>query len=137
MDAEKKTISEKESGGFIFYKRNLTANARNNRKNPTPAEIKLWYEVLRGKKLSNYKFLRQKPLDHFIVDFYCAELKLAIELDGDSHGDQAEYDNRRTKLLNTYGVVVIRYTNKDILENIEGVFEDLSKRIQTRRKVLK
>ncbi len=61
-------------GGYIPYNKNLTQKARINRKNPTPAEQKLWHEVLQGKRLDNLKFTRQKPLDEYIVDFYCAEL---------------------------------------------------------------
>ncbi|MCY3723847.1 MAG: DUF559 domain-containing protein [Candidatus Poribacteria bacterium] len=67
------------------YNKALTQKARENRKNPTPAEKKLWYEVLSNKRLDNLKFTRQKPLDMYIVDFYCAELMLAIEIDGHTH----------------------------------------------------
>ena len=89
-------------GGYIAYNPNLKEKARDNRKNPTPAENKLWYEVLRNKQFSHLKFTRQKPLDEYIVDLYCAELMLAIEIDGDSHAEQEEYDEVRTaRLSNT------------------------------------
>ena len=87
---------------YISYNETLTEKARENRKNPTPAEKKLWYEVLGNKRLNNLKFTRQKPLDKYIVDFYCAELMLAIEIDGDTHAGQEQYDNWRTKNLNKY-----------------------------------
>ena len=116
-------------GGYIHYNKTLTQKARKNRKNPTPAEKKLWYEVLANKRLDNLKFTRQKPLDEYIVDFYSAELMIAIEIDGDTHAEQEQYDKRRTENLNKYGVVVIRYTNAEVLNNLEGVYQDLCERI--------
>ena len=116
-------------GGYIPYNKTLTQKARENRKNPTSAEKKLWYEVLGNKRLDNLKFTRQKPLDEYIVDFYCAELMIAIEIDGDTHADQEQYDKRRTENLNKYGVKVIRYTNAEVLNNLEGVYQNLCGRI--------
>lgn len=120
-------------GGYIPYNKTLTEKARTNRKNPTPAEQKLWHEVLRGKRLDNLKFTRQKPLTEYIVDFYCAELMLVIEIDGDTHPGQKQYDKDRTKNLNKFGVEVIRYTNAEVLNNLEGVYQDLCKRISARK----
>ena len=120
-------------GGYIPYNKTLTAKARKNRKNPTPAEQKLWHEVLQSKRLDNLKFTRQKPLDEYIVDFYCAELMLAIEIDGDTHAGQKQHDKDRTKNLNKFGVEVIRYTNAEVLNNLEGVYQDLHKRISARK----
>ena len=116
-------------GGYISYNKTLTQKARENRKNPTPAEKKLWYEVLSNKRLGNLKFTRQKPLAEYIVDFYCAELMIAIEIDGDTHASQEQYDKRRTEILNKYGVEVIRYTNAEVLNNLEGVYQHLCERI--------
>ena len=121
-------------GGYIPYNKTLTQKARENRKNPTPAEKKLWYEVLGNRQLDNLKFTRQKPLDMYIVDFYCAELMLAIEIDGHTHADQEHYDRRRTENLNRYGIEVIRYTNAEVLNNLEGVYQDLCKRISERKR---
>ena len=120
-------------GGYIPYNKTLTEKARKNRKNPTPAEQKLWYEVLQSKRLDNLKFTRQKPLDEYIVDFYCAKLMLAIEIDGDNHAGQKQHDKDRTKDLNKFGVEVIRYTNAEVLNNLEGVYQDLHKRISARK----
>ena len=80
--------------------------------------------------LSDYKFLRQKPIADFIVDSYCAELHLAIEIDGDSHAEAAEYDSARTATLNAHGILVIRYTNDEVMHNLEGVYDDLVRRIE-------
>ncbi len=123
------SVSRGGKGGYIPYNKALTQKARENRKNPTAAEKKLWYEVLGNKRLDNLKFTRQKPLDEYIVDFYCAELMLAIEIDGDTHASQDQYDKRRTENLNKYGVQVIRYTNTEVLNNLEGVYQNLCERI--------
>jgi len=115
---------------YIPYNQKLTELARENRKNPTKAEQKIWNEVLRNKNFSNYKFHRQKPLDNFIADFYCFKLRLIIEIDGDSHADKREYDEIRTEILNQYGLTVLRYTNDEVLNNIEGVYDDLMEKIK-------
>ena len=123
-------------GGYIPYNPTLVEKARENRKNPTPAEKKLWFEVLQNKRFADLKFTRQKPLDEYIADFYCAELMLVIEIDGDSHTEQAEYDEQRTARLNQLGIEVIRYTNREVLNNLEGVYSDLLERIRVRRQKL-
>ena len=120
-------------GGYVPYNKALTEKARENRNNPTPTEQKLWYEVLQNKRLGNLKFTRQKPLGEYIVDFHCAELMLAIEIDGDTHTGQEQYDKHRTENLNRYGIDVIRYTNAEILNTLEGVYQDLRKRISARK----
>lgn len=111
---------------YLPYNKRLTALARQNRHNPTPAESLLWNNVLRGKQFEHYKFLRQKPIGDYIVDFYCAELRLVIEIDGDSHADQIDYDVRRTRFLNSLGLHVLRYSNRDVLDNLPGLYDDLS-----------
>jgi very-short-patch-repair endonuclease len=116
--------------GVLPYNKNLTALARENRKNPTPAESKIWHEVLRMRQFADYKFLRQKPLVGYIVDFYCSELQLVIEIDGDSHAETVEYDAERTRVLQSLGLTVIRYTNGEVISNIAGVFDDLIKKIE-------
>lgn len=103
---------------FLPYNKTLTDRAREHRKNPTKAESKIWNEVLRMRQFAEYKFLRQKPIDNYIVDFYCSELRLVIEIDGDSHAETVEYDAERTKILQTLGLSVVRYTNDDVIRNI-------------------
>jgi len=90
----------------------------------------MWFDVLKSKQFQNYKFHRQKPLDNFIADFYCPELMLVIEIDGDSHARQEEYDLLRSEKLSVYGINVIRYTNDDVLSNIEGVHKDLRDKVE-------
>jgi very-short-patch-repair endonuclease len=120
-----------EGFAFLPYNQNLTERARENRKNPTKAESKIWREILRMKQFADFKFLRQKPIDNYIVDFYCSELRLVIEVDGDSHVESVEYDALRTSILESLGLRVIRFTNADVLGNIEGVYEELIKVTQT------
>ncbi len=115
--------------GFIPYDKRLTALARENRNNPTAPESRMWNEVLRMRHFSDYKFLRQKPIADFIVDFYCAELRLAIEIDGDSHAGAIKYDAVRTAVLKAHGISVVRYYNDEVMKNLEGVYDDLARRI--------
>ena len=68
-----------------------------------------------------YDFHRQKPLDNYIVDFFCCELNLAIEIDGDSHNEKQEYDIKRQKRLESLGVYFLRFYDMDVKKNIKGV----------------
>ncbi len=115
---------------YIQYETRLKTRARDLRKNQTPAENHIWQKLLRNKQFFGYKFTRQKMLWFFIADFYCSELKLVIEIDWDSHFDEQwmAYDKERTWELEKLWIQVVRYTNKEILENIEGVYEDLKNR---------
>ena len=122
------TSADAFDSAFLPYNKNLTALARENRNNPTKAESKIWREVLRKRQFAEYKFLRQKPIGGYIVDFYCSELQMVIEIDGDSHAETEEYDRERTKFLNALELHVVRYTNDEIIRNIEGVYADLIQR---------
>ena len=102
--------------------------ARELRKQQTPAEKIMW-TLLRGRNVGGYRFLRQKPLLFYIVDFYCAELKLIIEVDGSIHQEQEEADKIRTNRLEDMGMTVIRYTNDQVMYNLPFVLDDLKKRI--------
>lgn len=86
------------------------------------------------RQFADYKFLRQKPIDNYIADFYCSELRLVIEIDGDSHAVAIEYDAVRTKVLEALGLIVVRYTNDEVLRSIQGVYEDLCRRIESIKK---
>lgn len=98
----------------------ILRRAKALRSDQTPAEIKLWY-ILRNRYLNGYKFRRQHPIGKFIVDFYCVQFKLIIEVDGDSHADKEDYDRKRTLWLEKQGYRVIRFTDGDVHENLEGV----------------
>lgn len=114
---------------FLPYHDNLIEKAKEMRKNPTPAEQKLW-QFFRSTPpfgRGGIKIWRQKPIDHFIVDFYCPQLKLVIEVDGDSHFTEQgmAYDKERTRILEGYGLQVIRFTNDEVLHHFEAVCEQL------------
>ena len=105
----------------------LLVNARELRKNQTEAEELLW-QLLRGRQLCNLKFRRQHPLKAgFILDFYCAEIKLGIEIDGGYHTqlEQQEYDADRTQIINEYGISIIRFTNDEVLKNTTEVLKKI------------
>jgi len=108
--------------------RGMIAKCRYLRKNQTDAEKKLW-SVLRNSQLANVKFRRQHPIGKYIVDFYCPQYKLAIEVDGGQHYEDKgkSYDEIRTKELARYGINVLRFSDLDVLNNIEGVCEEILK----------
>ena len=104
------------------HNKNLVSNARSLRKNMTKEERHLWYDYLRAYPI---KFLRQKILGKYIVDFYCAEAKLIVELDGTQHYEDkgVEYDAERTAYLEQYGLRVLRIANNEVSCNFSGVCE--------------
>jgi very-short-patch-repair endonuclease len=102
----------------------LIAQAREFRKYPTKAEAFLW-DRLRDRQLGGYKFKRQRVFGPFILDFYCPEIKLAVELDGEIHLQQREADTARTKHLQAYKVTVIRFDNEAVLNEIERVLDEI------------
>ncbi len=109
------------------YNRQLKNLSRNLRKKQTNAEQLLWSK-LRSRQLSGYKFRRQHPISHYILDFYCEESNLAIELDGSQHlkPNQRDYDKRRKEDLKKLGITVIRFWDSEVLKNIDGVLEVIS-----------
>jgi very-short-patch-repair endonuclease len=120
------------------YRKNLTfgaspitfEKARLLKRKMTKAEKILW-NVLRGGQLHGYKFRRQHPLLKYIADFYCHELKLIIELDGEIHETEVarEYDEARTAQLNQIGLTVLRFKNEDVFSDTDKVLDRLRKEI--------
>lgn len=96
------------------------------RKKLTPAEDQLW-QALRNRKLHGLRFRRQHPVGRFILDFFCSEYKLVIELDGSVHNEQLEYDTDRTKELQGYGYRVLRFDNKKVLDDLNSVLDTIHK----------
>jgi len=103
--------------------------AKTMRHTATDAEHLMW-QLLRAKRCMNLKFRRQHVIAPYIVDFYCHEIGLVIELDGSQHGtdDAIEYDAERTKFLEVLGLTVVRYWNHDVLSRTDVVLEDLWQR---------
>ena len=108
------------SSNIIWYNPSLKAKARRLRKQSTMSEVILW-QHLKNRQLKGYRFLRQRPIDNFIVDFYCPDLRLAIEIDGATHSDKEDYDRIRQNNLENFGVRFLRFYDHDVKENIEGV----------------
>jgi len=100
--------------------------AREARRKLTPAEQKLW-EAIRGRKLAGLKFRRQHPYGRFILDAFCVEHQLEIEVDGGIHltPDQFAYDNVRTEYLTLHGIRVLRFTNEQVLDHLDEVLNDI------------
>ena len=109
----------------------LVSNAKALRKNMTKEEKHLWYDFLRTYPI---RFLRQKILGKYIADFYCAEAKLVIELDGSGHytPETKTYDAERTEFLSEYGLLVIRVLNREVTNNFYGVCEYIDKIVKER-----
>ena len=107
----------------------LTKLAQHLRKNMTKEERRLWYDFLRLQPLN---FNRQKVIDRYIVDFYCAQAKLVIELDGSQHceEDGRAKDAERDAYLRGLGLTVCRYSNLDVMRNCEGVCTDIMQHIK-------
>ena len=112
---------------------NLLIFARQLRKEQTDAEVLLW-QVLRGRRFCGLKFRRQYPLGGYILDFYCHDAGLAIELDGGGHNgdEQRRYDEERTKAIEGAGIRVVRFWNHDLLNSLEDVLEEIYRQIDVR-----
>ena len=112
---------------IIPYNPILKERARRLRKNMTPGEVKLW-QRLKRKQLLGYDFDRQRPIDQFIVDFYCKQLMLAIEIDGSSHDSEAAQakDRKRQARLEALGVRFLRFREAEVHRDIEAVVEAIT-----------
>jgi len=112
--------------------------ARELRRNSTPSE-KLFWEVVRNRKLDDKKFYRQYPIyfdllgkeTFFIADFYCHEEKLVVEIDGAYHQRQKDYDELRTAVINLLGIRVIRFSNKQVVVELKNVLNQITTFIKT------
>ncbi len=109
----------------------LILRARELRKNMTKEERHLWYDFLRGYPV---RFMRQRPVDRYILDFYCARAHLGVELDGSQHYEERgeEYDVKRTEALNALGITVLRIPNNEVTRNFTGVCSFLDHEVQMR-----
>ena len=101
------------------------------RNNGTPAEGRMWL-MLKNRQIKGKKFRRQFSVGSFVLDFYCTELKLAIELDGAPHFTSVgvQYDEEREKYLLSQGIKVLRYENKIVFEDSEGIVDDIKNTIE-------
>lgn len=107
----------------LGYNKKLKELARKLRKDSTPAEIRLWTKLLRGKKMKGFQFLRQRPVLNYIADFMCKELRLIIEVDGSSHEREEQWykDKERQKELEEYGFSILRFTDQEVMNDLRNV----------------
>jgi very-short-patch-repair endonuclease len=114
----------------MFYgaKRTIFQNACELRKNMTPAESALWKRLCKDQL--GVRFKAQHPIDIFIADFYCHKYKLIVEVDGEIHLSQKEADDNRTAELERFGLTVIRFTNDEILSDVEKVVEEIKRHLK-------
>lgn len=109
---------------IIPYNPKLVSLARKLRNNSTLSEILLWQQ-LKGKQFLSYDFDRQKPIGNYIVDFFCKELMLAIEIDGSSHNYKYERDLSRQQKIERFGITVIRFDDIRVKRDMDGVLQEL------------
>ncbi len=116
---------------IITYRKDLKEKARELRVNMTKEERHLWYDFL---KTYTPPFYRQRPIGNYIVDFYCAKAKLAIELDGGQHFEESglAYDKDRTDFIGKYGIEVLRFSNLDIWQHFHNVCEEINEVVKQR-----
>ncbi len=103
----------------------IEAAAQRHRRNMTAAERTLW-AALKNRQLNSLRFRSQHPLGRFIADFYCAQVRLVVEVDGPVHNKQAEYDAARTQHFETYGYQIVRFTNQEVFANLPKVLAKIS-----------
>lgn len=111
---------------MIAYDPSLKRLARKLRNNSTMSEVLLW-RCLKGKQVLGCDFDRQKPIDKYIVDFYCKKLKLAIEIDGSTHNSKIDEDRMRQERLESLGIRFLRFSDGDVKRNLEGIVEEIGK----------
>jgi very-short-patch-repair endonuclease len=94
------------------------------RSHATPAEAVLW-KMLKGRNADGMKFRRQQGIGPYVLDFYCPELRLCVELDGSSHDYKYEYDEQRTEFLQKQGIRVLRFRNEHVWQGIDSVVDEI------------
>ena len=109
---------------IIPYDPKLVEKARELRKNSTYSERLLW-KYLKGKQLEGLDFDRQKSINNYIVDFFCNEMMLVVEIDGITHNDSVEYDRRRQKKLQELGLSILRLNAMEVINNTQGVLQSI------------
>jgi len=122
---------------YVEYNRSLVEYARENRKNPTKQEYIFRKLVLKDKKFLWYKFTRQKAISSFILDFYCSKLLLWIEIDGWYHNERGVYDLVRDSEIYKKWILVIRFTNEEVDNNLDWIVEYLKDIVKKRVSDLK
>jgi|SRR6185437_2859062 len=110
---------------YHHYGEHLKHLAKELRNHSTKAEVRLWTELLKAKQLMGYAFLRQRPVGNYIADFMCKKLGLIIEVDGITHAGREKEDKNRDAVLLELGFTVLRFTDEDVMENLDFVKETI------------
>ena len=118
----------------VFNRSTMKERRQFLRKNMPQPEIILWSKI-RRKQIADYRFRRQYSVGSYILDFYCPELKLAIEVDGESHirTDVKEYDAQREEQIKQLGLTLLRFTNEDVTKNPNGVLQKIKETTESLR----
>ena len=115
---------------ILPYNPKLKILARSLRNNSTKSEVLLW-NYLKGKQIKGFDFHRQKPIGNYIVDFFCNELMLAIEIDGESHYGNEEKDKRRQNEIEKFGVKFLRFDESQIYYSLDKVLKSIEEFVIT------
>jgi len=118
---------------YLYNDPSKKPTRRHLRKDATDAERKLW-SILRNRQMNGLKFFRQYSVGSYVLDFYCPEKRLALEIDGGQHGDvdSQQHDAQRDSYLKELGIRVVRFWNNDVLRNAEGVAQKIREEIGAR-----
>ena len=116
----------------IHNRKSMKDLRRHLRRSLTPAEATLW-KALQGSKLAGKKFRRQHSIGNYVVDFYCPECKLGVELDGEKHFNSmaSKYDLRRTEFLGRHNIRLLRFENRAVFEHSDGVLDAIKRHLTT------
>jgi very-short-patch-repair endonuclease len=114
----------------IYNRQSEKEKRRALRRNMTKAEVLLWLR-LKNKQVLGYRFLRQYSVDRYVLDFYCPKLRLAIEVDGESHFVEGaeEYDRERQQYIEALGIKFLRFLNTEIYQNLQGVLQAINEKV--------
>jgi len=126
-------MHELEKSMYFKAKAETIQAAKLLRENMTEYESILW-ERLKGKQIDGFRFRRQHPIDFFIADFYCHQARLVVEIDGGIHEKKKEYDEGRTAEMEKFGIKVIRFSNDQIISNLDYVVSIIKKTVTDRVK---
>ncbi|BCM92887.1 putative protein [Abditibacteriota bacterium] len=118
----------------VFNRHSELETRRALRNAMPPAEVILWKRLQR-RQVAGAKFRRQQSVEAFVLDFYCPEVRLAIELDGPSHDGEeaAQRDESRQQLIESYGIVFLRFSNQEIYQNVQGIVETIETKVASLR----
>jgi len=124
-------MKELDKGMYFRAKPATLETASLLRRRMTHSENLLW-EKLKGKQILGLRFRRQHPINFFIADFYCHEVKIVVEIDGEIHDQREEYDDGRSAEMERFGIKVIRFTNGEVKNSIEKVINSIEQVINER-----